>query len=121
MLLGTAINPSTASNAISARLGNTLDAQSKVSGFTSLPLDQEQWKIEVRKMFESALARAQVTVVDIVRGRGAGLDGYENLFAILSSDYDGICTMAKVNTNGLKNILLVWLVFVLKSHYFCGC
>ena len=61
---------------ISQRLGNALDASERLSGFTSLPLSPEQWKVEAKKLFETSLARAQIDARNIARGVMAEYPGY---------------------------------------------
>lgn len=91
------------------RRGIGLDAQSKIIGFTSLPLGRDQWKVEVRKMFQTSLARLQGEIMDIARGSGANVPGYMNL---LKSKDVRICRIVKIPTVGWKNISLVWLILL---------
>lgn len=61
---------------ISRRLGSGLVASSRISGFSSLPLDREQWKTEAVQLFKTSLARAQFEAQNIARGVYANYDGY---------------------------------------------
>jgi hypothetical protein len=62
--------------AISQRLGNSLNASDRLSGFTSLPLAREQWKVEATRLFETSLARTQIDARNIARGVMADYPGY---------------------------------------------
>jgi hypothetical protein len=61
---------------ISHRLSNALDASERLSGFTSLPLSPEQWKVEAKKLFEPSLARTQIDARNIARRVLAKYPGY---------------------------------------------
>jgi len=62
--------------ALSRRLSGALDAQARVSGFVSLPLAPQQWKVEVIHFFETSLARMQIDARNIARGVPASYPGY---------------------------------------------
>jgi len=62
--------------AISQRLGSALNASDRLSGFTSLPLATEQWKVEAERLFETSLARTQIDARNIARGVMASYPGY---------------------------------------------
>lgn len=79
-----------------------LDAQSLLSGSTSSKLSDSQWKAEARQMFESLLARTQITARNIARGvPGEELPGQESL---MKPEYQGMCTRYKFRTIGWKNV-----------------
>ncbi|KAH7410672.1 hypothetical protein BKA64DRAFT_661498 [Cadophora sp. MPI-SDFR-AT-0126] len=51
--------------------GRALVASSKLERQVSLPLAEEQWKVEVENLFEATLARPQIALRDYIRGRAA--------------------------------------------------
>src|SRR5436189_1743731 len=48
--------------------GFRFDVERRITGWNSVPLEREQWKVEARKIFETTLARIQGEVYDIARG-----------------------------------------------------
>ena len=65
--------------AMSARGGSALDAQARISGMMSLPLDPQQWRVEAETLFQTSLARIQVEIHNIARGAGANRPGMVKL------------------------------------------
>ena len=61
---------------ISKRLGAGLNATSRISMSTSLPLAKEQWKVEVTRLFETSLARASFEARNVALGLYAKYPGY---------------------------------------------
>jgi hypothetical protein len=79
-----------------------LQAQSLSSGSISAQLPNGQWKVEVQHMFESLLARIQITARNMARGaRGAKLPHQRNM---MKSEWRGMCTRYKFRAIGWKNI-----------------
>ena len=94
-------------NAVTSRPGSRFDVQTKLVGSLSQNLDREQWKVEVRKMFETSLARIQGDVLDIVRGVGKDRPYARNF---LTEDNMSLCHIVKFQSVGWRNITLLWLV-----------
>lgn len=70
-----------------------------------LPFDQ--WKAEVRVLFEASLAGIQFNVLNIVRGENLGTGPtYERL----APNLRGLCTMGKFKSVGWRNVS-VWGLF----------
>jgi hypothetical protein len=79
-----------------------LDAQSLLSGSSSSALTNEQWKAEARQIFESLLARTQITARNIARGVvGQELPGQRDL---MRPELQGMCSRYKFRATGWKNI-----------------
>ena len=75
----------------------------------NLPLDQ--WKAEVRQLFETSLAQLQYAVLDTVRGRNESwIKNYENI----PPRFRGLCKMGKFKSVGWRNVS-VWGLFGLLS------
>ena len=71
----------------------------------NLPLDQ--WKVEVRQLFETSLAQLQYAVLDTVRGRNvSSIEDYANIPPRLR----GLCKMGKFKSVGWRNVS-VWGLF----------
>jgi hypothetical protein len=79
-----------------------LDAQSKLVGTSSLPLADEQWKVEIQKLFETSLARTQITARNLARGNPEGsFPGQKDL---MDPRWKGMCSRYKFRSVGYKNI-----------------
>lgn len=63
------------------RLGNGLAAQKLVHGLESLPIAREQWKVEVKQLFETSLARIQIDARNIAQGTAASFPGLQKVEA----------------------------------------
>jgi hypothetical protein len=82
----------------------------------SRPLDPEQWKLEVRQIFETSLLRSQLEALNIANGVGAHESGYHDL-------YDGtpvkssICgtDMVKVKAPSHKSVSVRGVVLILAA------
>jgi len=96
-------------NAVTSRPGSRFDAQSKLVGSLSQTLSREQWKVEVRKIFETSLARLQGNVLDIARGVGKDLPYARNL---LIKENMSLCHIVKLQSVGWRNISLFWLIIL---------
>ena len=98
---------SNAWSAATSRPGSRFDVQSKLVGSLSQALDYEQWKVEVRKMFETSLARIQGDVLDLARGVGKDRPYARNY---LIEENMPLCRVVKFQSVGWKNISLFWLI-----------
>jgi len=94
-------------DAVTSSPGSRFDVQSKLVGSLSQYLGHEQWKVEVRKMFETSLARIQGDVLDLVRGVGKDRPYARNF---LTEDNMSLCNIVKFQSVGWKNITLLWLI-----------
>jgi hypothetical protein len=104
--------PSTIFSSLSFRQENALRATSMLSGAFSLTLDKEQWKVEARQLFETSLARIQITARDIARGNPATPD-YGKINMIDSNPWlKSLCDMYIFNPRGWSNLSVVTLFSV---------
>jgi hypothetical protein len=55
------------------------NAPRRIRSFVSSPLDEQQWKLEVRKMFSTELSLQQFHILGIAQGAGNGLPYARNL------------------------------------------
>jgi hypothetical protein len=103
--------PSRMDFSINYRLGNALDAQSKLVQKSSLPLAAEQWEVEVQQLFETSLARIQIEAWTIARGTGTadlpGLDILDNP----DLPFREMCRLFKFRSVGWKNINVSGVAF----------
>ena len=106
------------SEQLSFMMAEALDAQSLVSGSTSAYIPNDQWKAETRQIFESLLARSQITARNIARGvPGRQLHGQRDL---MKPAYQGMCTRYKFRSIGWKNISVAhFLAEFLLGLLFC--
>jgi len=115
-MLDIALLHSNVCNTIILRGGSALDAQSKLQANlslpVSLPLADEQWKVEVRAMFKASLARIQIDLRDYARGAAANKIGYKDH---TDSAYQDMCSSYKFRTVGWKNVNAwgFWLLIIL--------
>jgi hypothetical protein len=94
---------------VSQRLGNALNASDLISGFISLPLETEQWKVEATRIFETSLARTQIDARNIARGVMAHYKGY-----IRMNDTPAqMCQVYLFRAQGLVNVNIVVSLMVL--------
>jgi hypothetical protein len=114
-LIGSDINSS-----LNLRLAAALNAQARISGFVSLPLDKEQWKTEVEQLFKTSLARIMINARDIARGAKGEYWGFIKLppaeFDICQETYlmesNG---WTNVNFTGFLWILAIFLILMILS------
>jgi hypothetical protein len=79
-----------------------LQAQSLSSGSISAQLPNGQWKVEVQHLFESLLARIQITTRNMARGaRGVKMPDQRDME---NFKWRGVCTRYKFRSIGWKNI-----------------
>lgn len=64
---------------LKTRNGLGLNATSRVRGTISAPLDEEQWKTEVKQIYETSLARMLVEAYNVARGTYGRYEGYEKV------------------------------------------
>ena len=82
---------SSIADSLGRRGGQNLDATKRIlSEPNSFQLEQEQWKLEVRRLYEMSLIRIQMKVLEIAQGTAANIPGAENY---LSQTYRDICGM----------------------------
>jgi hypothetical protein len=94
-------------SSIGYRKAEGLDANSKVVGDSSLPLDAEQWKVEVLQLFQTSLARIQIYARSIARGNpDIPIYGRLNVMDTLPR-LRGLCNMYKFKSTGWRNINVV--------------
>ena len=97
------------SQTISKRRSASLNATSRISLSTSLPLAKEQWKVEATQLFEASLARAAFETRNIALGTYANYPGYLRQNA--SRD---MCDRTYVYQNpGLSSINGCWYLIIL--------
>ena len=82
-----------------------LDAQNKVQGFMAEGLADEQWKVEVRRLFKASLAQLQLSTFRAARGGWIYNDGYGDVR--IPAPYASLACMVKFNTVGWLNVS-VW-------------
>ena len=78
----------------------SLEAESHCTNLACDDLPDDQWKIEVRRWFETSLARVQLNVLDIVRPSTIVEDGWANI----PSQYRSICHVGKFKATGWRNV-----------------
>ena len=94
---------------ISKRRSAGLNATSRISLSTSLPLAKEQWKVEATQLFEASLARAAFETRNIALGTYAKYPGY--LRQNVSRD---MCDRTYVYRNpGWSSINGLWYLVIL--------
>ena len=93
---------STIGDSVVYRREQALLAQAKAFSGVSLELAPEHWKLEVRQLFETSLARIQVNARNIARGPPDGnTDGLESL---MRPEYEGMCHLYKFKSTGWRNV-----------------
>ncbi|KIY03497.1 uncharacterized protein Z520_00188 [Fonsecaea multimorphosa CBS 102226] len=100
---------------LSYLLTESLEAQSLLSGTTSSALSPTQWKIETRQMFESLLARTQITARNIARGV-PGAEDLPGQHDLMLPAWRGMCTRYKFRATGWRNISVSWFL----AEFFAG-
>ena len=81
-------------------------AETLHTGGTSLALDDDHWRKEIRHLFNIALARLQITLVDLAWGRYFSQAGYRRMF-IDATFSKQACVSVKIRVPGWRNINLV--------------
>ena len=94
---------------ISKRLAAGLNATSRISMSTSLPLAREQWKVEATQLFETSLARASFEARNIALGLYAKYPGY-----VRQNVSRAMCDRTYVyQTPGWSSINGMWYLIIL--------
>jgi hypothetical protein len=92
-------------NGFDTRGGQLLDATRRITNNRlSLPLEKEQWKLEVQRLFDMSIIRIQMEVFDIARGTYANEPGFKNF---MSEVLNGVCSKFKFQATGYKNLSFV--------------
>jgi len=79
-----------------------LDATRRITfNRLSLPLDPEQWKLEVRRLFDMAIFRTKIEMLYVVRGSRASEPGFEK---VVVPNLEGSCRKYKFQAQGYKNL-----------------
>jgi hypothetical protein len=93
---------------LSTRGGYLLDATRRiVENHMSLPLEKEQWKLEVRRLFDMALLRIKFEMMFVVLGTRSSEEGFVKL---LPTTLRGACEKYKFQANGYKNLSFVGML-----------
>ncbi|KAH7348188.1 hypothetical protein BKA66DRAFT_306052 [Pyrenochaeta sp. MPI-SDFR-AT-0127] len=92
------------------------DAPRRIRSFYSSPLDQEQWKLEVNKIFATELALLQLHILGIAQGVGHDLPKAKNLLAEFGIDANGKVLFP---APGSKNVKIVELMAFLSACAAC--
>ena len=95
---------------LNLRLTAALDAESRISGFVSLPLAKEQWKTEVQRLFNISLARIMINARDISRGAKSEYYGFEKL---PTTEVDICQETYLVQSIGWRNINFSGVIWIL--------
>ena len=106
-----ALSSSNMYSSIRARLGFGLVAATKLSQAISLPLAEQQGKVEARRLFQTSLAGAQIVLRDTARARWAKEGGLINVFdKIKPEDRAGLCDMYLFHAAGWRNLSVVGMI-----------
>ena len=106
-LLLQGLKQSTIEHAVHFGGGTTLDASSRLEGMYSMQLATEQWKVEVRRAFETSLARMQISIRDMSLGISLLGDGDMNN---PTSDFQDVCHVYKFRSEGWTTFSLAGLL-----------
>jgi hypothetical protein len=94
---------------INTRTSKELDATRKiVDVWISMPLAEEQWKLEAQRLFESSMIRARLEVLELARGARATMPHFTNR---MLEKHRGVCRKIKFQTTGYKNLSVTGLLF----------
>jgi hypothetical protein len=89
--------------------GFHLDATRRITfNRLSLALDPEQWKLEVRRLFDMAMLRIKIEMLYVVRGSRASEPGFEKLMV---TALEGSCRKYKFPAQGHKNLSFMGILF----------
>jgi len=69
-----------------------------------LPLEKEQWKLEVRRLFDMSIIRAQMEIVNLTRETFASEPDFVNR---MPEVLRGVCSKIKFQATGYKNLSFV--------------
>jgi hypothetical protein len=108
-MLALALDESTTFNAIQLQGGRTLEATHMLQRLLSLPLADEQWKVEAEHLFETSLARISITLRDYIRGAAAHSPNYEDW---IEPGMGGMCHAYKFPGRGWVNISVNGIILI---------
>lgn len=89
--------------------GRALVAATKLERSFSLPLAEEQWKIEVDNLFAASLVRPQITLRDYIRGTAAHDPEYADR---TQGGMHGMCYAYKFPGRGWRNVSVWGMVLI---------
>ena len=96
---------------IKTRTSKELNATRMIVDSTiSMPLAEDQWKLEAQRLFEMSMIRAKLEVLELARGTRAGMEGFTNQ---MGHSRRGICQKIKFRSTGYKNISLFGILLAL--------
>jgi hypothetical protein len=90
-----------------------------VHGSTSLPLEKDQWKLEMRRLFDMTLIRLKTEMLYIARGTRSNLEEVEDRLQ-KDEPYRGLCRKYKFSVKGHKNLSLLGIMTSLFVPLFLG-
>lgn len=94
---------------INTRTSKELDATRKIVDiWISQPLDEEQWKLEAHRMFESLMIRARLEVLELARGTRSRIPHFKDRMLDI---HRGVCKKIKFQAAGYKNLSVAGLLF----------
>ena len=116
-LMKLALKDSSIYDSIALRLGAALVAQEMIAQQLSLPLPDQHWMTEARRMFATSLALAQINAWSIASGEDQvheGLDGWENQ---TPEEAGNLCGLLKFKSAGYTDIDKVTFFLLLFIPY----
>jgi hypothetical protein len=108
-MLALSITESTTFNTIQLQGGRTLEASHMLQQFLSLPLEDEQWKVEEEHLFETSLARISITLRNYIRGAAAHIPNYKDW---TSAGMGDMCHAYKLPGRGWVNIPVNGIILI---------
>jgi len=94
---------------LNTRTSKELDATRKIVDVSlSMPLAQEQWKIEAQRIFEISMIRTRLEVLELARGTRSTQPGFID---VLPDVRRAICQKVKFQSVGYKNLSVAGLLF----------
>lgn len=109
---------SSIASSLGHRGGQNLDATKRILNEPiSFQLEEEQWKLEVRRLYEISLIRIQMKILEIVQGTAADIPEAKNF---LPPKYRDICGMIKLPAKGYRNLSLVGILIAISLPPFIG-
>jgi hypothetical protein len=94
---------------INTRTSKELDATRKIVDiWISQPLEEEQWKFEAQRMFDSLMIRARLEVLELARGARASMPHFKDRMRDM---HRGVCQKIKFQATGYKNLSVAGLLF----------
>jgi hypothetical protein len=91
-------------SSLAYRTAEALDANAKLVNGTSYLLDAEQWKVEVTQLFQTSLARIQITARDIARANPNTPHAHSTNLADEHPELRELCRMYKFRSVGWRNV-----------------